>query len=78
MRTDSGIPESVRTKSGIPELVCPPHIRGSHRLLCQLTEQGNLLGFRLPELCKFLDALMNIEEGGFQIQLGLEGNLLSG
>ena len=24
-------------------MVCPPHIRGSHRLLCQQTEQGNLL-----------------------------------
>ena len=24
-------------------MVCPPHIRGYHRLLCQQTEQGNLL-----------------------------------
>ena len=41
--TEWGIPELVRTKWGIPHLVCPPHIRGSHRLLCQQTEQGNLL-----------------------------------
>ena len=29
-------------------MVCPPHIRGSHRLLCQQTEQGNLLLLFMP------------------------------
>ena len=52
MCTEWGIPELVRTKWEIHDLVCPPYIRGSHRLLCQQTEQGNLLFPHIPGLCR--------------------------